>query len=79
MKKALLKVFMGGFLFLGGCIIFSLCMVVAELEGFVPSDIAWERFLSCVFMIAGIVFMVLGTLAEKSKEIPSIKNDAAQK
>ncbi len=55
----------GGFLVLGGCIIFSCCTLYLAFQGRIPSDVQGEKLLSIILMIAGVGLMVYGGLNGK--------------
>lgn len=53
--------------FIGGCVIFSACVICASLEGIVPSDVQGEKLLSILFMLLGVTVIVREAWFEKGK------------
>ena len=61
------QILIGGFLFLGGCIIFAACLICPCFEGVVPSQVQGEKILSVLLMGIGIVSMAWDFLKQMNR------------
>ena len=62
------KTIIGGFLFLGGCIIFSCCMLYVAFEGCVPSDVQVEKLFSVFLLVLGVGLMVYSSILKDNHD-----------